>query len=203
MVPKNQDDLRQTQAGMNRKQFLNRLCHYTVQRYDERVTDRMLRTWCEQGFISEPTKSGLGRGKGTLAIWGAEQYRQACRICQLRKQGVRSLDALRILLWLSGQHTTVKNLRRSCIQELQRIRSSRNFSTRSLMDPTGQKLAPKTIKSLARDVGQLDPRLVPGFNYSDVEKVEMIASLKGGETNTSFVVSLVKAVIPKLNNRTE
>lgn len=199
-MPKNTANLRILEDGLSREQFRNRLSQYAKRLYGEPVSDRMLRNWCEQGFIIAPLKKGLGRGKGTIALWGLEQYKQACKLCRFRNKGVKSEDALRIMWWLSGQNVTFKHLRASCIRELQRLQSSKKMSPRSLIDPTQKNLSSRTIKSISKSVGQLDARLVPSFNYSDKEKVEMLASIKGGEIKTSFVTSLINATMPKLND---
>lgn len=200
-MPKNQRDLPGSVRGMSRKQFLNRLSQHSTRRHGEPVTDRMLRSWCEEGFVSEPQRKGLGRGRGSASLWCPQQYRQACKVCRFRSQGAKSEDSLRIMCWLSGHYVTVKRLRASCLRELRRIRSSRRMSPRSLVDPNQEDLTPRTIKGLAKSAGQLDPRLVPSFNYSDTEKVEMLALLKGGVMKTSHAKSLVNATMPRLTGQ--
>lgn len=51
------------------------------------VTDRTIRYWINKGLLPSPVKIGLGRAKGTIAIYPPETLQRAKAIYNIRKAG--------------------------------------------------------------------------------------------------------------------
>lgn len=182
-------------AVFSYEEFLNRLIQWAQINCGITVTDRMVRDWCEERVIPGPIKVSLGRGKGFRSHWDALAYRRACRICRFKSQGVKYFDELQILLWLFGAHVNIKDLRRACLRTLKRLSSSQVMNTRSNVDLANSEPSARTVKAFENGTPNVDSRLVPeGFAYSGRERLDMLATLRTGETRTSFAESLANAL---------
>src|SRR6267154_1013823 len=67
--------------------------HYCVKRP---ITLGIFRDWCEADVVVAPPKQGQKRR------WSGRHYRRALEVVRLKAQGLRSLAAIRIMLFLRG-----------------------------------------------------------------------------------------------------
>lgn len=64
------------------------------------ASPRLLRRWVQLGLIDRPEKHGLGRGRGTVATWSANQATLLVELLQAQRSGP-SIGALcRVPVWL-------------------------------------------------------------------------------------------------------
>jgi hypothetical protein len=95
------------------------------------ATDRLLTDWQAAGLLDQPTKRGLGRGKGIEALWPESQLRLWLLLLQKRSEitQVPTLCNIPVGLWLyfGDQYASLRQVRKCMRTWAYRYGSSRGY----------------------------------------------------------------------------
>ena len=109
------------------------------------ATDRLLTDWQAAGLIDQPTKRGLGRGKGILALWPESQLQLWLLLLSKRAETnqVPNLCNIPVGLWLyfGDKYASIGQVRKCMRTWAERYCSSR-----------GHQLAKQTARNLLADL---------------------------------------------------
>lgn len=104
------------------------------------ASTRLITDWVSLGLIDQPTRRGLGRGKGSIAVWPTQQAELFIDLLELRQhRGVSTVAALAnlpVLGWLWGQpETPLRQTRRAlatwCGRHRRKVGASRDGAKRA------------------------------------------------------------------------
>jgi hypothetical protein len=117
-------------------------------RFELEASTRLITDWVSLGLIDRPTRRGLGRGKGVLAVWPAAQAELLVDLLILRQQfGVKHvalLANLPVLGWLDERpHVPLRQVRRALATWCGQHRRTRGVSR-----DTARRAASQLVKSL-------------------------------------------------------
>lgn len=133
------------------------------------VSRRLLTDWVSLGLLDQPTRRGLGRGKGTSATWSYNQYRLFLITLQKRQEveRVKTLCNLPVMAWLywGPDYASVEQVRRA----MKTFATSTRTASGRVSRETGKRVA--------------DQLAGPGLRREDrTALVEAIVDALGGGT---------------------
>lgn len=181
-------------AKMDRYELLEGVNARPERRYGPQITASMLDDLVEQKVLPGPE-----RKRSTLPRpnyqYGSESLRQLTRIRWLKARGLRRNSLLRIYLWLAYFEVPFEIVREDLLIEFSRVRRRILRRVSSTFDPSRRPATERDIRTLANQLGSLDPRLSFGSEFMTVTQIVgayglMRFAWDGGVTAALFQGSL-------------